>query len=192
MKTRFNQLITFSYTNKFPTLLRSQSHFTMLVVLKIHERTYHSGVGITLSSICELYWIVKGWQIVKKVLQKWVLCKFIKGQTITPPETPYLPSFKINWNHAFEHVGVDYEGPVYCKNVNKQNTESLKCYILLITCAVTRAVHTEATPDIGGYSLKLALIRFFSRRGVSKLVISDNFKNFKSVEIKDFLRKKRH
>ena len=118
------------------------------------------------------------------------MCKFIKGQTITPPETPYLPSFKINWNHAFEHVGVDYEGPVYCKNVNKQNTESLKCYILLITCAVTRAVHTEATPDIGGYSLKLALIRFFSRRGVSKLVISDNFKNFKSIEIKDFLRKK--
>ena len=51
---------------------------------------------------------------------------------------------------------------------------------------MTRAVHIEATPDAGGYSLKLALIRFFSRRGVSKLVISDNFKNFKSIEIKDF------
>ena len=50
------------------------------------------------------------------------------------------------------------------------------CYILLITCAVARAVHIEVTPDVGSYSLKLALIRFFSRRGVSKLVISDNFK----------------
>ena len=54
---------------------------------------------------------------------------------------------------------------------------------------MTRAVHTEVTPDVGSYSLRLALIRFFSRRGVSKLIISDNFKRFKSIEIKDFLGK---
>ena len=55
LNIRLNQLITFSYSNKFPILLRSQSHFTMLVILKMHERTYHSGVGITLSNIHELY-----------------------------------------------------------------------------------------------------------------------------------------
>ena len=123
------------------------------------------------------------------MLRKCVLCKFIQGQTITPPETPYLPSFRINCNHAFEHVGVDYAGPVFYKNV-KQSTELLKCSVLLITCAVTMTVHIEGTPDVGSYSLKLALIRFFSRRGVSKLAISVNFKSFKSIEIKDFLRKK--
>ena len=57
---------------------------------------------------------------------------------------------------------------------------------------MTRAVHIEVRPVVGSYSLKLALIRFFSRRGISKLVISDNFKSFKSIEIKDFLRKKRY
>ena len=93
LKTRLNQVITFSYSNKFPILLRSQSHFTMLVVLKIHERTYHSGVGESLRNILELYWIVKGRQTVEKVLRKWVLCKFIQGQIITPPGTPYFPSF---------------------------------------------------------------------------------------------------
>ena len=76
--------------NKFPILLRSQSHFTMLVILKMHKRTYHSGVGITLSNIHELYWIVKERQIVKIVLRKCVLCKFIQGQTITPLETAHL------------------------------------------------------------------------------------------------------
>ena len=139
LKTRLNHLITFSYSNKFPISLRSQSHFTILVILKIHERTYRSGIGVTLSNIRELYWIVKRKQIVKKVLRKCVLCKFIKGQTITPPETPYLPSFRINCNHAFEHVGVDYAGPIFYRNANKQSTELLMCYILLITCAVTRA-----------------------------------------------------
>ena len=93
LKTRLNQVITFSYSNKFPILLKSQSHFTMLVVLKIHERTYHSGVGETLRNILELYWIVKGRQTVEKVLRKCVLCKFIQGQIITPPGTPYFPSF---------------------------------------------------------------------------------------------------
>ena len=93
LKTRLNQVITFSYSNKFPILLKSQSHFTMLVVLKIHERTYRSGVGETLRNILELYWIVKGRQTVEKVLRKWVLCKFIQGQIITPPGTPYFPSF---------------------------------------------------------------------------------------------------
>ena len=101
-----------------------------------------------------------------------------------------MPSFRINCNHAFEHVGVDYAGPIFYRNANIQSTELLKCYILLFTCAVTRAVHIEVTPDVGSYSLKLVLIRFFSRRGVSKLVISDNFKSLKSIEIKDFLPKK--
>ena len=57
------------------------------------------------------------------MLWECVLCKFIQGQTITPRETPYLPLFRINCSHAFEHVGVDYEGPVSYKNVNKQSTE---------------------------------------------------------------------
>ena len=123
LKTRLNQLITFSYRNKFPILLRSQSHFTVQVILKIHERTYHSVVGVTLSNIRELYGIVKGRQIVKKVLRKCVLRKFIQGLTITAPETLYLPSFRINCNHAFEHVGVDYAGPIFYRNLNKQSTE---------------------------------------------------------------------
>ena len=110
-------MIIFSYTNKFPILLRSQSHFTILVILKIHEGTYHSGVGVTLSNIRELYWIVQGRQRLKKVLQKCVLCQFIQGQTITPLETPYLSPFRINCNHAFEHVGVDYAGFFFYKEL---------------------------------------------------------------------------
>ena len=55
---------------------------------------------------------------------------------------------------------------------------------------MARAVHIEVTPDAGRYSHKLALIRFFSRRRVLKLAISDNFKNFRFIEIKVFLRKK--
>ena len=47
MKTRLNQLITFSYSNKFPILQRSQ-HFTVLTISRIHEQTWHRA---TLSNI---------------------------------------------------------------------------------------------------------------------------------------------
>ena len=102
-----------------------------------------------------------------------------------------MASFRINCNHAFEHVGVDYAGPIFYKNVNKQRTDLLKCYTALITCAVKRAVHIEVTPDVGSYSLKLTLIRFFSRRGVTKMVISDNFKSLSNpFKLKTFYGKK--
>ena len=70
------------------------------------------------------------------MLRKCVLCKFIQEQTITPPETPYLPSFRINCNHAFEHVGVDYAGPVFYKNVNKTEYRIIKvfCFTNYLCC----------------------------------------------------------
>ena len=61
-----------------------------------------------------------------------------------------------------------------------------KCYLLLLTCASTRCVHLEL--DYRWQSLLLALKRFISRRGTSKLFISNNFSTFKSREVTDFLR----
>ena len=63
-----------------------------------------------------------------------------------------------------------------------------KCYLLLLTCASTRCVHLELVIDYRWQSLVLALKRFISRRGTSKLFISDNFSTFKSREVTDFLR----
>ena len=63
-----------------------------------------------------------------------------------------------------------------------------KAYILLFTCCVTRAVHSEITSSQGQRSLILAIQRFISRRGRCNLVISDNFKTFKSEEVKNYLQ----
>ena len=54
--------------------------------------------------------------------------------------------------------------------------EMYKCYVLLFTCCVTRAVHLELTTDVNSNSVILALRRFISRRGILHLFISDNFK----------------
>ena len=40
-----------------------------------------------------------------------------------------MPSFRINCNHAFEHVVLDYTEPVFYKNENKQSTKLLPKWI---------------------------------------------------------------
>ena len=47
----------------------------------------------------------------------------------------------------------------------------------------------ELVIDYGWQSLVLALKRFISRRGTSKLFISDNFSTFESREVTNFLRR---
>ena len=53
---------------------------------------------------------------------------------------------------------------------------------------ILRAAHLKITSSQGQLSLVLAIRRFISRRGRCNLVICDNFKTFKSEEVKNYLR----
>ena len=166
--------------------MSSDSKFTSLVVLKCHHDIYHCGVQATLCNLRNNYWIVRGRQKIKSILKNCVVCKIIQGKPLAPPETPALPSYRVNCNHAFENTGLDFAGPLYCKGDHSSSGEMYKCYVLLFTCCVTRAVHLELTTDVNSNSVILALRRFISRRGIPRLFISDNFKTFKSVDVKRF------
>ena len=154
------------------------------MVLQCHHDVYHCGVQATLCKLWNNYWIVRGLQKVKSILKNCVVCKIIQGKPLAPPKTPSLPSYRVNCNHAFENTGLDFVGPLYCKGDHSSSGEMYKCYVLLFTCCVTRAVHLELTTDVNSNSVILALRRFISRRGIPRLFISDNFKTFKSVDVK--------
>ena len=61
-----------------------------------------------------------------------------------------------------------------------------KCYIALFTCASTRAIHLELTPDLSTNSFIRVLKRFIGRRGFPGLIISDNGTTFKDAKVKKF------
>ena len=119
------------------------------------------------------------------------MCNLVKGKFIVPPKTPSLPNFRVNCSFAFESVGVDFAGPLYVKEVYSRNENLNKCYLLLFTCATTRTLHLEITQDVSANFVILALGRYMARRGNPRLFISDNFKSFKSLEVKKFSRKLR-
>ena len=59
----------------------------------------------------------------------------------------------------------------------------MKAYVALFTCAKTRAVHLELTPDMTAPVFRMALEKFVATWGVPNLMISDNAATSKATTI---------
>ena len=114
-------------------------------------------------------------QLVKSKVARCIVCKRFKARA--GQQVP-LPKDRITESPPFKVTGVDFAGPLYVK----ENGSVKKSYIALFTCAVTRAVHLELVSDQSTETFLLALKRFISRRGLCKVIYSDNAKTFKRAD----------
>ena len=174
------------YEEQHPVILRSKdnSYFTRLIILDAHEATMHHGIETTLARIRKNYWIVKGRKSVKEVIRKCVVCTRYQGLPVRAPSSPDLPEYRVDhMAYAFQFTGLDFAGPLFIKDGLKNE----KSYILLLTCASSRAIHLELVPDMSIHGFLRGFKRFVARRGVPDFVISDNFKTFRSSEVKKFM-----
>ncbi|MEE4247410.1 MAG: DUF1759 domain-containing protein [Kangiellaceae bacterium] len=169
-----------SFATDCPLLIPSKSHLECLLIEDAHRRIFHGGVASTLCKLREKFWLVKGRQRVKAQIGRCVTCKRVQGQTFAVDEGPPLPEMRVNPSRAFEYCGVDYCGPV---KFSVADASSQKGYIVLFTCAATRAIHIEFVTDMTSATFLRALRRFCARRGIPAIV-SDNAKTFvKAAEI---------
>jgi hypothetical protein len=162
-----------------PILLPPEETMEKLIVMRAHDAVFHGGLSATLAKTREEFWLLKGRQKVKRYLRSCVACKKIQGLPYACPPLPRLPSFRLASIRAFSTTGVDYCGPLFVSI--RKGEENVKVYILLFTCASTRAIHIEVVPDLSTKSFLLALKRFVSRRGIPDLV-SDNASTFKAAD----------
>lgn len=116
----------------------------------------------------------------KKVLNKCVVCKKLKGKAYGAPCSAALPEFRVTEAPPFSKVGVDFAGPFYVKS-QTANMTKVYVYIALFSCCVTRALHLELVKDLSAEAFTRALRRFASRRGTPVLIVSDNAKTFKAT-----------
>ena len=96
----------------------------------------------------EGFWPLKGLTAVKKAIHDCIPCKKLHKPLVQQKMAP-LPDFT--------HVGVDYAGLLLITKNQQQ-----KRYILLFTCAVTRAVHLELTKTLNLEDFMKAFQRFVS------------------------------
>ena len=92
-----------------------------------------------------------------------------------------MPEFHVKEDLAFTSIGIDFAGPLFIKT---ESQALQKVYIALCTCATTKALHLKIVPNLTCEAFLLCLKRFVSRRGVPRLIVTDNTETFKAASKK--------
>lgn len=104
---------TLSMNEKNPVLLPSKHPFIKLLVIHVHQQVKHRRVNVTLTTLRERYWILKGRQTVKGILHLCIVCRKLEGLPYDSPHPPDLPTCKVSDDPPFAHTGIDFAGPLY-------------------------------------------------------------------------------
>ncbi|XP_023953674.2 uncharacterized protein LOC112057425 [Bicyclus anynana] len=167
----------FDYNKIHPILLSSKHHFTVLLMRYEHKRLFHAAPQALLYEVRQQWWPIGGRNLARQVVHECVLCKRLKGNTLHPL-MGNLPKERITPTYPFLYCGVDYAGPIMTLNRKGRGARTVKSYICLFVCFVTRAVHLELVSDLTSESYILALKRFIGRRSKPAEILSDNGKCF--------------
>ena len=152
--------------------------FVDKLIVNTHNKIKHFGIANTMAALREHWWIPQLRSKVKKLINKCNVCKLYSTKPYGTPVTGNLPSFRTEPSNPFDVTGVDFAGPLRYKIDNKEDG---KCYIIIFTCASSRAIHLELTrtQEAGEFQHKLNV--FIARRGRPRLLISDNAGTFKTT-----------
>lgn len=164
-------------SQKYPIVLPKSYPVTKLIIQNEHVKRMHAGVSATLYGVRESYWPIDGRNTTRHIIRKCIKCFRAK-----PRESNYimgnLPKNRVSFSRPFLNVGVDFCGPFYTKEFRLRNRTKIKTYVSVFVCFATKAVHLELVNDLSTKAFISCLKRFFSRRGVSKTIQSDNRTNF--------------
>ncbi|GFX55002.1 integrase catalytic domain-containing protein [Trichonephila clavipes] len=86
-----------SINEKHPLILPKNSRLTILIVRREHNKVMHGGTASTLAQVRSNYWILKGRQLVKKVIRNCFICRKYLTKLIDQLTSP-LPSDRTNCN----------------------------------------------------------------------------------------------
>lgn len=190
------QFSDLSEEEKHPIILPNQSYIVKLIAKDTHQRQLHAGINQTLISLRYRYWILRGRQLVKRIVKSCFICRKINPVRLQVQTAP-LPKDRIQQCMPFEVVGIDFTGPLYVYQgmpklkydpdlkrqvLSYDNIPCNKMYICLFTCGVIRAVHLELLWDLTTESFTQSFRRFISTRGMCRTIYSDNAKTFQKAE----------
>ena len=150
-------------------------HVKHLLIRHTHIQLHHLGVSVVLSHLGDEFWILRARQNIKKILPICFSCKIAsnaRGQEVEAP----LPAECVQTSTPFAVTGLDFASPLYTKKDQSANS-----YVLLLTCATTRALHLEVSSHMSFDRFLMALDRFVCRRGLPHSLYSDNATTFQAV-----------
>ena len=160
-----------------PTYLDA-GQFVEKLIRHTQEKIMHLGVANTMAAIREHWWVPHLRCKVKKTIRGCNTWKVYSTKPYGAPTTASLTDFRTSVGRPFDVTGVDFAGPLICK-VNKNETQ--KCYVVIFTCASSRAFNLELTHTQTAEEFQDVLNLFITRRTRPRRIISDNATVFKAT-----------
>src|ERR1044072_7902023 len=114
--------------------------FVNLLIWKYHYDYHHVGISELINFIRQKFYFPRMRQTLRKILRSCVLCKRLQAIHFKQAPIASLPKVRVTECDPFTTVGVDLSGSF---NVKISKNIIKKCYIVLFTCAVYRAVHLD-------------------------------------------------
>lgn len=153
-----------------PYLLPAKDPIVKLLVRMRHMQLQHAGSSQLISDVRTKFWIVGIRRLVKSVISSCTICMRYRSKPTLAPTAP-LPPERVACAAPYQTTGVDLAGPLLLR-------DGEKCWIVLYTCAVYRAVHLELTRSLSTEAFIMTLRRFIARRGRVSMMMSDQGTNF--------------
>ena len=91
-------------TAKKPILFPKNHKFSELIILDCHERVHHCKERATLAELRARFWITKGRQYVKRVINSCFICKRLEGKPLNIPPVAPLPDFRLTEAPPFNRI----------------------------------------------------------------------------------------
>ena len=164
-----------------PPILPKNHEITMKIILDVHVKNLHSTTELTHMLLRRKYWVIGGRNYIRKVIHT---CrrKFCGPVANFCVKMGAIPSERFETLSVFANVMLDFLGPLYiqhkCEHQPCPHEGSKKCYVLLMTCFQSRALHLELAKSLKTEDFIMAFRRFVGRRGVPRKMYSDNATTF--------------
>ena len=167
---------SFEENFKHQIILPSNHLVVQKLIKHVHVLNCHAGPETTLCCLRQRFWILRGRRAVSKVLRNCLICRHHKTCALDQQMAP-LPPERIEIAPAFTNVGLDFTGPVLIR----EDSLLKKAYICIFTCAQSRMAHFEIVRNMETDEFLQALRRMTNRRGMCRIIISDNQTTFKKA-----------
>ncbi|TKR73921.1 hypothetical protein L596_021166 [Steinernema carpocapsae] len=166
-----------------PIFVQPHSELARAIVTECHETRQrfrkHLAVEHVVAEVRRMYWIPSLRSLAQSVKHRCVACRRFAALPFKYPTAHAIPGRRVRRSTPFQHVGLDYFGPLDFKTKDGSRE---KGYGMIVTCATTRLIHLEIVSNLTTGSFLLALKRFIGRRGVPESITSDNATTFRLGE----------
>ena len=167
---RLGTLLKIGYDVEELTILDQSHPYTNLVMKGYHDMDHASDDKAVWKSRTK-FWIPSARRIVRKIRKSCYRCRLLNRRNAQQMMAP-LPDTRVLPTPAWTFTSLDLFGPLEHSDMVRKRLKE-KCWGVLFTCRVSRAVHLDLTQGYDTDSLLQAIRRFMSLRGAPREFLAD-------------------